>query len=338
MGQPVGKEAPYKIAILRALQLGDLLCSVPAMRALRTAYPEAHISLIGLPWAESFVRRFSAYLDDFLEFPGWPGLPEQEPQTRRIPDFLRRVQIRQFDLALQMQGSGSITNSLVMAFGARQAAGFCLPGQYQPDARFFPVYPERESEIRTWLKLLSFLGIPSRGEDLEFPLNREERQEYARFLAEHHLIPGRYACLHPGARDEQRRWPPEKFAAVGDYLAEMGLQVVLTGTQNERPLTTAVSHQMHFLAMNVAGQTDLGVMAQLIANARLLVSNDTGVSHIAAAFQTPSVILFSTSDPERWRPLNHPIHHAVLQSQQVEPEAVIDEVASVLREAAAHAR
>jgi ADP-heptose:LPS heptosyltransferase len=337
MGQTVGKDAPYKIAILRALQLGDLLCSVPAMRALRSAYPGAHITLIGLPWAESFVRRFSVYLDDFIEFPGWPGLPEQEPQARRVPDFLRRVQMRQFDLALQMQGSGGISNPLVMLFGARQAAGFWLPGQYQPDAKFFTAYPEAESEIRTWLKLLSFLGIPPRGEDLEFPVTREERIDYGRFLAEHRLVPGRYVCLHPGARDEQRRWPPEKFAAVGDALAEMGLQVVLTGTQDERPLTTTVSRQMHFLAMNVAGQTGLGVLAQVIANARLLVSNDTGVSHIAAVFQTPSVILYSTSDPNRWRPLNQQIHHAVLQSQQVEPEKVIDEVVAVLKEAAAHA-
>src|SRR5215208_4205215 len=105
-------EAPHNIVIIRALQLGDLLCSVPAFRALRAALPEARVTLVGLPWADVFVKRFSHYLDDFIALPGWPGLPESEPQIEKIPGFLQTVQNRRFDLALQMQGSGGITNPL----------------------------------------------------------------------------------------------------------------------------------------------------------------------------------------------------------------------------------
>src|SRR5215468_5686130 len=76
------------IVILRALQLGDLLCSVPAFRALRAAFPNANITLVGLPWAVMFVERFSAYLNDFVEFPGFPGFPEQRPNIAEFPYFL----------------------------------------------------------------------------------------------------------------------------------------------------------------------------------------------------------------------------------------------------------
>ena len=65
-----GDAVPRRIIILRALQLGDLLCAVPAFRAIRSAWPEAEIVLVGLPWARGFVERFALYLDGFREFPG----------------------------------------------------------------------------------------------------------------------------------------------------------------------------------------------------------------------------------------------------------------------------
>ncbi len=93
-----------KIVILRALQLGDVLCSVPAFRALRNAYPNAGISIIGLPWMQIIPERFPHYIDEFILFPGYPGLPEQDYNTREIIKFIECIQEREFDLALQMQG------------------------------------------------------------------------------------------------------------------------------------------------------------------------------------------------------------------------------------------
>src|ERR1044071_6758640 len=105
--------SPRTIALLRALQLGDLLCTVPAFRALRAAFPDARIVLIGLPWAKAFVERFSRYLDEFVAFPGYPGLPEQEPDYRRLTDFFNDMRKRQFDWVIQMQGNGSFVNDQI---------------------------------------------------------------------------------------------------------------------------------------------------------------------------------------------------------------------------------
>ena len=109
---------PKRIAVFRALQLGDLLCATPALRALRAAHPDAHLTFIGLRWARELCERL-AYVDEFIAFPGFPGLPEIEPQLERIPEFLARVQASRFDLIVQMRGSGALVNPIVVACGAR---------------------------------------------------------------------------------------------------------------------------------------------------------------------------------------------------------------------------
>src|SRR5690348_4262918 len=101
----LGAESPKRIIILRALKLGDLLVAVPAFRALRAAWPSSEIVLLGLPWARSFVARYACYLDGFRELPGFPGLPEVEPQIGRIPAFLAAMQAERFDLAIQLHGN-----------------------------------------------------------------------------------------------------------------------------------------------------------------------------------------------------------------------------------------
>ena len=102
-----------KIGVFRALQLGDMLCHIPAMRALRSAYPLAEIVLIGLPWCKDLVSRFSHLFDRFIHFPGYPGLPEQPFNEAEYSVFREKVQAESFDLLLQMQGNGTIVNEMM---------------------------------------------------------------------------------------------------------------------------------------------------------------------------------------------------------------------------------
>lgn len=309
---------------MRALAgLGDMLCCVPALRALRTALPEAHITLLGLSEAASFVKRFGGYLDALLEFPGFPGIPEREFHPAALPAFLTEVQARCYDLALQMHGSGVASTPFTQLLGAKITAGFC-PLESCPDPQRFMPVPEREPEVRRWLRLLAFLGVPSQGEALEFPLQAQDWRELEQTGVD--VLSRRYVCVHPGASEPSRRWPPEAFAAVAEAIYARGFDIALTGSAEEAPLTRAVADAMCVPALDLAGRTTLGALAALLTSSRLLVCNDTGVSHLAAALGVPSVVVFTRSDPERWAPLDKDLHRALVRPETGEVLAQVDDL------------
>jgi ADP-heptose:LPS heptosyltransferase len=162
------------------------------------------------------------------------------------------------------------------------------------------------------------LGIPLQGTELEFPL-WEEDFSFLYAIEEVRLQPGEYVCVHPGASVLERCWSPDSFAVVADALAARGFQVVLTGTAAEADLTQAVRKSMRTSPLDLAGRTSLGAIAALLSNARLLVCNDTGISHLAAALRVKSVVIFSASDPNRWAPLDRE-RHRVLSDQTQDGE------------------
>ncbi len=314
---------PREILVIRALQLGDLLCVVPALRALRNRFPHACVTFAGLPWARAFAARFHRYVDRFIEFPGFPGLPERACDVPGVVEFLRTVQARRFDLALQLHGDGRLLNSVIVLSGARQAAGFYPKGGYCPDPERFFTWCDDEHEIVRYVRLMRELGVGDADTELEFPVDDEDRREWAD-IAERHGIDGGYVCVHPGAQLSSRRWHAERFAAVADRLADDGLRIVLTGTAREQPLTRRVATAMRHPPVDLTGMTSLGALAVLIERAQLVVCNDTGVSHVAAAVRTPSVIVCCGSDFKRWAPLDRERHRVLHYPVACRPCAYAD--------------
>jgi ADP-heptose:LPS heptosyltransferase len=283
---------PRRIALVRARTgLGDLLCGVPALRALRARLPDARITMVGFAETAPVLARQAAYVDELLALPGWPGIPERPVRADELPGFLEAARERRFDVALQVYGANPAANVLTAALGAAVTGGFVVPGATpDPDLVTHLPYPHHLHEVDRHLALLEHLGAPPvDGGHLELPLHPEDEQEAAALGLE----PGRYALVHPGATSPSRRWPAERFAAVREGLEADGLEVLVTGTPGERELVGAVGGRA------VTGLS-LGGFAALVRDAALLVGSDTGATHVAAATGTPSVTAFLSGDPRRF--------------------------------------
>jgi len=320
------QEKLEKIGIFRALHLGDLLCAIPAIRNIRRAYPNATLYFISLPDAAPLIRRFSAYVDEFIPFPGYPGLPEQSFEEESFDCFLSKIRKINFDLILQMQGDGTIVNHMMRSFNSRYLAGFCK--QRSAENELFLTYPNHGHEIHRHLSLIRHLGLPSDGDELEFPISKADYEHFEQLNLP--LKPGKYICIHPGSRGNWRQWPPLYFAAIGNYCTDLGYQVVLTGTKQELELIGHVALLMKTKPIITAGRTTLGALAVLISRTRALIANCTGVSHLAAALKTPSVIISMDGEPHRWAPLNKELHRTIDWTTTPDFQLVHKEVAALL--------
>lgn len=302
-GPRIAPSRVRRLLLFRALMLGDLLCAVPAWRALRAAFPAAEITLVSLPWAAELAARLP-HVDRFVAFPGYPGLPERAPDLAALPGFLQSMQQQDYDLALQMHGSGRLTNPLVAALGARRTAGFVGAGDWCPDPDLFAPWPAQGHEVERLLQLVDHLGGARRGTALEFPLTPADRA----WRVAAGYVPGRYVCVHPGAQLPSRRWPVERFAQVASGLQRRGWRVVVTGTAAETPLARALAERCSEPPVDATGRTTLWQLGALVEGAALVVANDTGISHVAAALGTPSVIVSCGADAARWAPLDRARH------------------------------
>jgi ADP-heptose:LPS heptosyltransferase len=301
------------ISVIRALNLGDLLCAQPSLRAIRRRFPAARIRLIGLAWARVLVERWPDLLDEHEEFPGFPGIPEAPFDPARTLAAVAAAQRDPADLVVQLHGDGTTINAFAALLAGRSIAGFVPPGIAGlgvPEDGLWVPYPGRGSEIHRLLAIPRALGAPIGDDRLTFPV-RPADVAALEALAGPDRLDRPYAVIHAGSSTPARRWPADRFAAVADVLAHDGLGIVLTGSAAERPIADAVRTAMRAPVLDLVGRTGLGELAALLEGARSLVVNDTGIAHVGAAVGVPSVVIFNGSDAERWAPLDRTLHVAV---------------------------
>jgi ADP-heptose:LPS heptosyltransferase len=281
-----------KIAVLRPNAVGDFVFALPALHALKHCYPEAEIVLLGKAWHADFLRGRPGPVDRVAVLPPIAGVgaaPDAACDERDIQRFVDAMREEGIDIALQMFGAGHYSNPFLLRLGARLSVGARADGAAVLD-RWVP-YCEPNNRRLALLEIAALAGAwPGPLPLPELAVTEADRRAAASALA---VVEGeRLAVLQPGSSDPRRCWPAQRFAALGDRLAQAGMRVVVNGSFAEAALAAEVVGAMRHPAVALAGSLGLGGLCGLLERAALLVSNDTGPLHLALALGVPSVGIF----------------------------------------------
>jgi ADP-heptose:LPS heptosyltransferase len=296
-----------KLAVLRANAIGDFLVSLPAIEALRAAYPEAELVLLGAGWHAAFLAGRPGPVDRCVPVPPTAGVRDDRPPSppAAVDRFFARMRTERFDLAVQLQGGGRHSNPFVRRLGARVTAGSQAPDAAALD-RAVP-YTGHQHEIHRFLEVVALVGAAPVTLEPRLAVTDADRAEATAALAgdDRPLV-----VLHPGANDSRRRWPVERLAVVGSELARKGARLAVVGTASERGLADRLLDGLDGDAADLAGRLGLGGLAGLLERATLLVGNDSGPRHLAAAVGTATVAVHWGVSLGSYGPLYRARHRA----------------------------
>lgn len=313
---------PARILVIRPDHLGDLLFTTPALRALRQRYPDAHITALVGPWGATVLSN-NPQLDEIISLP-FPAFSRQPKASlwqpyRLLFSWARQLRGR-FDLAFVLRFDHWWGTTLAYLARVPRRVGYAMP-ECTPFLSDPVPYVAGRHEVAQNLSLVLWdvldkkrpdllNGPRSKDHPLEFHIPEQANAWVGRALPAAPLI-----AIHPGAGAAIKLWQVERWAAVGDALAEeMSAKVLLTGAQDERALCLEIAARMKHTVQVMAGETTLDQLAALLSRCRLVLGPDSGPLHLAVALGTPTVHLYGPVDPTTFGPWGLPERHAVITS------------------------
>lgn len=303
--------SPHIFVIRQHNQLGDMLCVVPLLRALRARYPGARITLLASPVNVEPVLS-NRYVDEVLNFDKRQFMGGEQGSLLKFPAYVRSLRKKGFDIAVVPSTVSTSFTSDLIAFlsGApvRIGAG-SIQGVPNPSSFFFTIPRDLDWKGRTeYHQVRRNMDIwpadlgPVTDLSIEITLGEDELERGRSLLGELSHGSPRVIVYHPGAGKLPNRWPADRFARLADELSGTGpaYSVITSGPMDDEPV----------MSMTGALRTPYGVLknrpvrdvASAIHFVDLVVTNDTGIMHVAAGVGTPVLSLFGPTDPGEWAP------------------------------------
>ena len=282
---------PLKKILMRGPNwVGDSILAIPAMKAVRARFPDAEITLLVRPWVAG-VFKAAPFINRL-----WT-----EPRPAGIGDWMRitsSIRKNRFDMALLFPNS---FESAAMIFLGRvpQRVGYGTDGRRWLLTNSLKPVREKRHQIHYYLDLAGAVSANVDQPSIAIEATTEERTQASRLLASSGIAADRhFLVLNPGAAyGSAKRWSEEGFADAGDTLAEeMDLDVVIIGSEVERTIAESIQRRMRSRVAVLNGQTSLETLIGVISGSSLVLTNDSGPMHMAAALGVPTVAVFGATD------------------------------------------
>jgi lipopolysaccharide heptosyltransferase II len=310
-----------RILAVRLDNMGDVLMTTPALAAIKHTLPHAQLTLLTSPSGGALAPHLP-FVDRTLAVRApWVKHPEGV-RSAELSLFAADIEDRRFDAAIVFTTcTQSALPAAMLALLARIPLRLAHSRENPYDLLTHWV-PEEEPalerhEVERQLALVGSVGFTTPEVRLRFALRRADVESVSRRLASEGIDPRRpYMVVHPGATAPSRRYPAERFGAAIRMLAQrLPLPVVFTGTAEERELVAVARDHAgdRVTLLDLAGALSLGELGAVIGQSALLMCNNSGPAHIAAALRTPVVDLYALTNPQHtpWRAEARVLNHDV---------------------------
>ncbi len=287
---------PDRILVIKLRYVGDVLLATPVLSRLREGFPKAHLAMLVNQGTEEVVRGHPA-LDEVLIL--------KRGSMARQWRFVREIRDRRFDLVIDLT-DGDRSALVSRLSGAPARLGYNSEGRWRGWLYTRVIEADRFAmhTSRYHLAATEALGLTGSPPAPILTVDPEARRVAERLLQEAGIDGTRpLVCLHPGARWWFKSWPAERFAALADRIqTETLAQALFLGGEPERSVVDRIAGAMNTPSLNLVGRTGLQELGAVLEHATLMVTNDNGPMHMAAARGVPVIGLFGPSDPAVWGP------------------------------------
>jgi lipopolysaccharide heptosyltransferase II len=314
-----------KILCLRLDNLGDVVMTTPAFRALKNLNLDANLTLL-TSHRGAGVAPFIPDIDSVIEFNvPWVKLEAAKGDSEAVLALVERLRQEQFDAAVifTVFSQSSLPAAMICYLaGIPLRLGHCRENPYNLLTDWKPDYEplaDIEHEVTRQLQLVESIGATIDNTRLGLDVSWRACGEALEKLSAAGVDPAKpWLVLHPGVSEKRRQYPAEKYAEAGRELVRRGIQIVVTGTASEKELAGQIVEAMGTGSVSLAGELPLETFIGLIAAAPLLISNNTGPVHIAAAVNTPVVVLYAHTNPQHtpWQVANRVLYFDVPEAQR----------------------
>lgn len=293
------------ILIIKPSSLGDIILALPALTALRKSFPDAKISWLIRPEFAPILENHPHLTEIIIFDRKFLGKAWFHPGAlASLVSLIKRLRHAEFDAVIDFQGLFR-TASLAWLSGCKKRFGIANARELAPLFYTHKITQTKDCIhlVDFYLKIIKAAGASELDVEFVLPQHPEAADSVAGLLQSRDISPDNYVALIPGSAHEDKRWPVERFAELAERISsQFGLPIVATGDSGESALIEKLKDLSNVHVANIAGKTSLSELVVLLKNARLVVSNDTGPGHIAAALSTPLVLMFSWSNPARIAP------------------------------------